>query len=65
MSTALVHRPTERAAMGSVHYNVQTPPAERIVDLLFVARATGDRYGQRLFSRLLDRALGLATGEAP
>lgn len=51
--------------MGSVHYNVQTPPAERIVDLLFVARATGDRYGQRLFSCLLDRALGLATGEAP
>ncbi|MFI6856522.1 hypothetical protein [Streptomyces sp. NPDC050416] len=55
--SALVHRPTEYAAvMGSKARPL--PPASRVVDLLIVARATDDRYGARLFSALLDRILG-------
>ncbi|MFH9137456.1 hypothetical protein [Streptomyces sp. NPDC017524] len=65
MSTALVHRPTENAALKFVQYNVQTPPVETLADLLIEAREAGDRYGARLLDCLLDRALGLATGEAP
>jgi len=29
----------------------------RVADLLIVARATGDRYGEVLFDHLLDRTL--------
>ncbi|MFH9225929.1 hypothetical protein [Streptomyces lydicus] len=35
-------------------------PTPVIADRLIVARATGDRYGIRLFDAMLDRALGLA-----
>lgn len=49
-------RPTERAALKS--QGPVLPPAERVADLLIVARATDDRYGARHFSNLLDRVLG-------
>ena len=52
---AEVSRPTEKAANLT---DRPTPPAIRIADLLIVARATGDRYGEVLFDRMLDRALG-------
>lgn len=52
---AEVRRPTEKAADLT---DRPTPPAIRIADLLIVARATGDRYGELLFDRMLDRALG-------
>lgn len=56
MSTrAQVRRPTEQAANLT---DRPTPPAIRIADLLIVARATGDRYGEVLFDHMLDRALG-------
>lgn len=52
---AEVSRPTEKAADLT---DRPTPPAIRIADLLIVARATGDRYGEVLFDHMLDRALG-------
>lgn len=53
--TALVRRPTEDAALRNVRpARVSTA---RVADLLIVARATGDRYGEVLFDHLLDRAL--------
>lgn len=59
MSTALVHRPTENMALKSVQYNVQTPPAVVLADLLIEAREMGDRYGARILDCMLDRALGV------
>ncbi|MGW1399302.1 hypothetical protein ACWCRF_11640 [Streptomyces sp. NPDC002405] len=56
MSTALVHRPTEHAAVRNCN-RVPLPPADLVADLLIVARATDDRYGARHFSALLDRIL--------
>lgn len=52
----LIHRPTEDAAV----MNVKAPrlSVERVLDLLIVARATGDRCGELLFDRMLDRAIG-------
>lgn len=55
--SALVHRPTEYAAVKGLK-DRPLPPADRVADLLIVARATDDRYGARLFSALLDRILG-------
>ncbi|MFF3377171.1 hypothetical protein ACFYXF_29980 [Streptomyces sp. NPDC002680] len=52
----LVSRPTERAAMRGCDRS-PLPPAELVVDLLIVARATDDRYGARHFSNLLDRII--------
>lgn len=52
---AEIRRPTEKAADLT---DRKTPPAVRLVDLLIVARATGDRYGEVLFDKMLDRALG-------
>ena len=54
--SALVHRPTEYAAVMGIKRQ-PLPPAEVVVDRLIVARATDDRYGARLFSNLLDRIL--------
>jgi hypothetical protein len=51
---AQVRRPTEKAADLT---DRRTPPVVRIADLLIVARATGDRYGELLFDKMLDRAL--------
>ncbi|GGK14524.1 hypothetical protein GCM10011583_53110 [Streptomyces camponoticapitis] len=59
MSTAIVSRPTERAALSSPARPL--PPVSRVADLLIVARATGDRYGARHFSSMLDRLLGLGS----
>ncbi|MFD3640704.1 hypothetical protein [Streptomyces griseus] len=64
MNTALVHRPTEHAALKSVPYNVQTPPAVVLADLLVEARHAGDRYGARILDCMLDRALGLTAGSS-
>ncbi|NUV90008.1 hypothetical protein G6W61_28005 [Streptomyces sp. KAI-26] len=64
MSTALVHRPTENAALRSVPHNVRTPPAVVLADLLIEARHAGDRYGAHILDCMLDRALGLTAGEA-
>jgi hypothetical protein len=53
--TAQVRRPTEDAALRNV-----TPArvsATRVADLLIVARATSDRYGERFLDHVLDRAL--------
>jgi hypothetical protein len=58
VSTALVRRPTEAAALRSMTSH-RMPPVGRVADLLIAARATNDRHGERLFSCLLDRALGL------
>lgn len=56
MSASTIARPTEDAAMRI--YQRPTPPsAERVADLLIVARATDDRYGARYFSAPLDRIL--------
>lgn len=53
--TAPVRRPTETAA----DLTGRPPlPLGRLVDLLIVARATGDRYGARLFDHQLDRVIG-------
>lgn len=52
---AVVRRPTEDAANLDPR---PLPPVGLLVDLLIVARATGDRYGARLFDYQLDRALG-------
>lgn len=57
MSASTISRPTENAAMHA-HRPAPLPPAERVIDLLIVARATDDRYGARHFSALLDRVLG-------
>lgn len=54
-AAAEIRRPTEKAANLT---DRKTPPAVRIADLLIVARATGDRYGELLFDKMLDRALG-------
>jgi hypothetical protein len=54
--SALVHRPTEYAAVKGLK-DRPLPSAGRVADLLIVARATDDRYGARLFSHLLDRIL--------
>lgn len=51
-----IPRPTEGAALRTVR-SAQVSP-ERVADLLIVARATGDRYGEVLFDHILDRALG-------
>lgn len=56
MNTSTISRPTEHAALRS-YRPAPLPPAERVVDLLIVARATDDRYGARYFSALLDRIL--------
>lgn len=62
MSTALVRRPTEEAAIWSASGSPRPlPPVGRVADLLIVARATGDQYGARLFSHLLDRILAGAS----
>ncbi|MCX5114384.1 hypothetical protein OOK13_39185 [Streptomyces sp. NBC_00378] len=58
MSTALVRRPTEDAALRSMTPR-RMPPVGQVADRLIAARATGDRHGQQLFSCLLDRALGI------
>lgn len=55
--SALIHRPTEYAAVTGIKAR-PLPPADRVADLLIVARATDDRYGARHFSALLDRILG-------
>lgn len=55
--SALVHRPTEYAAVTGLKSR-RLPSADRVADLLIVARATDDRYGARHFSALLDRILG-------
>lgn len=54
--TAMVHRPTEDAALGNVR--PVRVSVDRVADLLIVARATGDRYGEVLFDHMLDRAMG-------
>ena len=54
MSASAIRRPTEDAAMR-IYRRPTLPPAERVADLLIVARATDDRYGARYFSALLDR----------
>ncbi|MFG2596691.1 hypothetical protein [Streptomyces sp. NPDC048462] len=54
---AVVNRPTEAAALRSMTSH-PVPPVGRVADLLIVARATNDRYGEQLFSCLLDRAMG-------
>lgn len=58
MSASTISRPTEYAAVRGLKER-PLPPAERVADLLIVARATDDRYGARMFSALLDRILGL------
>lgn len=59
--TAIVRRPTEDRALGLAEAKPRTlPPAERLADLLIVARVTGDRYGARIFDCMLDRAMGAA-----
>jgi hypothetical protein len=54
-ATAAVRRPTEDAADLN---DRPMPPVIRIADLLITARATGDRYGELLFDKMLDRAMG-------
>ncbi|MFI9174867.1 hypothetical protein [Streptomyces lincolnensis] len=56
MSASTIHRPTEYAAVMGLKAR-PLPSADRVADLLIVARATDDRYGARLFSALLDRIL--------
>ncbi|WP_328746361.1 hypothetical protein OHT57_12600 [Streptomyces sp. NBC_00285] len=56
MSATTIRRPTEDAAMR-VCGPAELPSADRVADLLIVARATDDRYGARHFSALLDRIL--------
>lgn len=53
--TATIRRPTERAASLA---DRPLPSLGRLIDLLIVARATGDQYGARLFDCQLDRVLG-------
>ncbi|MFF2437939.1 hypothetical protein ACFVU4_27865 [Streptomyces sp. NPDC058107] len=60
MSTALVRRPTENAAVFGRNAARPLPSPARVADLLIAARATDDRHGEQLFSCLLDRVLGLA-----
>lgn len=52
--TALVRRPTEAAAVARTA-DPTLPPLGRLLDLVVVARATCDRYGERHFGHLLDR----------
>jgi hypothetical protein len=54
--TAQVRRPTEDAALRNTR-PARVSPA-RVADLLIVARATSDRYGEVLFDHILDRTLG-------
>jgi hypothetical protein len=51
-----VRRPTEDAALRNTR-PARVSPA-RVADLLIVARATSDRYGEVLFDHILDRTLG-------
>ncbi|MFB6567355.1 hypothetical protein [Streptomyces noursei] len=55
-----IHRPTENAAIGNAG-QPKLPPTAVIADRLIAARATGDRYGVRLFGAMLDRAMGLGS----
>ncbi|MFJ8766691.1 hypothetical protein [Streptomyces clavifer] len=52
-----IPRPTENAALRE--YDRPFPSIPRVTDALIAARATGDRYGARYFSHMLDRALDL------
>lgn len=54
----LIRRPTEDAAVDNL--TARRLSLERVADLLIVARATGDRYGEVLFDHMLDRAMGVA-----
>ncbi|KOG76952.1 MULTISPECIES: hypothetical protein [Streptomyces] len=63
MSTALVHRPTEHAALGSVRPKARLS-ADRLADALIEAQYAGDQYGARILDCMLDRALGLTAGKA-
>ncbi|MEU1908129.1 hypothetical protein [Streptomyces hygroscopicus] len=57
--TAMVRRPTEGAALEAVARPGQAKVSpERLADLLVEARWHGDRYGARLLSCRLDRAMG-------
>ena len=51
-----VRRPTEDHALNRAPRPL--PPLAQTADRLIAARATGDRYGARHFSALLDRILG-------
>lgn len=55
---AVVSRPTERVALRNAKAARVSP--QRVADLLIIARATGDRYGEVLFDHILDRVLGEA-----
>lgn len=57
MGTAVVRRPTEDAALASPPRRL--PASDSVMDLLIVARATGDAFGARHFSAMLDRILGI------
>jgi DNA-directed RNA polymerase specialized sigma24 family protein len=59
---AQVDRPTERSANLA---DRPLPTLERAVELLRIARRGGDRYGVRLFSRLIDRILDAAYTPSP
>lgn len=52
---AMVRRPTEDAANLT---DRPLPPVARLANLRIAARATGDRYGARLFDHQLTRAMG-------
>jgi hypothetical protein len=50
-----VRRPTESAAIRKPPRPL--PPLAQTADRLIAARATGDRYGARHFSHVLDRIM--------
>lgn len=50
-----IHRPTEDAALRNVPASPVLPPLAALLDLLIVARAVHDRFGERHFGHLLDR----------
>lgn len=54
---AIANRPTEQKADLT---DRPLPPLSRAVELLRIARRTGDRHGVRLFSHLIDRILDAA-----
>lgn len=59
MSTALVRRPTEEAAVNAASREVRAlPPIQMILADLLTANRLGDRHGVNLCAHLAARAAG-------
>lgn len=64
MSTSLVRRPTEGAAIAAVSRSPRTlPPVAVILADLLAASARGDRHGANLCAHLAVRAAERTVGE--